>query len=364
MSHSEFQSLIAMLAGTCDRRSRPRPLVREVKRLKKANDIVGRRLFPDEYVYLRTIAEEIDHEKDGSAAWELVEDIRRCKSLGRPDNLDVAFPALATHVQAMTVPLIVNAGPSADNLGTVGSGTLISIGDRTFIATASHHIPKDADKAVSFINATEQRLESAKLICYGRMPGDSPDVAFVEIDPDFVINSLGKSPVGLERVYPIGPGQPNQLAFLAGFPRDLIEFHTVRHVLEGNLTLQFYLHTPIAPEDWDMLRHYYRDVTTNASVDFFLTYPVGDEMVDSSDLPLPHGISGGGFWQRMRGSSDLWSPTAYGLVAVQSSFCRKARYVRGVQIGEWLKLLWRERLELRKVLEENFGETMFLDSPE
>lgn len=97
---------------------------------------------------------------------------------------------------------------------------------------------------------------------------------------------------------------------------------------------------------------------SDAETDVFLDYPDDDSLVNEGywpiDLPDPSGMSGGGIWDEGHGLDPIWSPESVKLFAIQSGWYEKKRYVRGVQIIHWLRLIHEHYRDLRPLLEEQF----------
>ncbi len=98
-------------------------------------------------------------------------------------------------------------------------------------------------------------------------------------------------------------------------------------------------------------------------LDVFIPYLKDDEVVAlgplrhgmGDGLPEPMGMSGGGYWQpNLALKSEIWNPEYYSLIAIQSRWWGRGRYLQGTQIIHWLRLLWEQQPELRADLEAAF----------
>jgi hypothetical protein len=71
-------------------------------------------------------------------------------------------------------------------------------------------------------------------------------------------------------------------------------------------------------------------------------------------------LSGGGYWQpRSALDSTVWSPDKYSLIAIQSHWWERGRYLQATQIIHWLRLLWAKREDVRVALSNAFPNQAF-----
>jgi len=68
----------------------------------------------------------------------------------------------------------------------------------------------------------------------------------------------------------------------------------------------------------------------------------------------PGGYSGGGIWDQHFSTEGVWTPGKATLFGMQSSWSESERYVRGVQIAHWLRLIHQHYPELQTQLEQQF----------
>jgi hypothetical protein len=118
-----------------------------------------------------------------------------------------------------------------------------------------------------------------------------------------------------------------------------------------------YWTVPFLPNEWPTVPA--GAEPANPEVDIFLNYPedeVTEDGVTPFNLPHPGGMSGGGIWDQEMFQGELWDPNAVKLIGIQSRWDENGRYLRGVQIVHWLRLVFRDFPDLRSTLLETFGE--------
>src|ERR1700679_2294581 len=108
------------------------------------------------------------------------------------------------------------------------SGTLIEIGNRILVATASHCLERDMSPDRYWILGETPRHVSEprpRACLAGYQQGDRPDVGFLEFERNGLNEYCNRIPLPLLRVKPAGTGRSEQLASLIGAPRELLESH-------------------------------------------------------------------------------------------------------------------------------------------
>jgi hypothetical protein len=188
-------------------------------------------------------------------------------------------------------------------------------------------------------------------------------VAFVELEPAFVAANFGKTAIPLSRVYPCKTGQDKWWTFVAGYPGD-----EIRRILEPQecietkvFTLECWANKLLMPDRWGALGQRHR--SPDERFDVFIPRPIEDDFVSLGplrsqrlgQLSEPYGMSGGGYWQpNLALKTELWSPEYYSLIAIQSHWWGRGRYLQGTQIIHWLRLLWQHQEDLRQHLSDAF----------
>jgi len=353
MNLQDLRRIITDLAGNPHRDRRPLCLGSAVALLRESRCTPdGRHLFPDDLRTLEEIAKEIDEENDPQKAWDLVAHVASTSALTRPSELGELHPALASNLNNCTVAYM------DVKTSEVASGTVVEIDKHVFVATVAHSLPPKPHGRISFISFVETPVDKtvAEILGHAKRESERPDVGFLQIDPDFARSVLRKEPIGLDRLLPCGPGKKDFMAYLFGFPTDLIE-KKANSPRERSLvfTGQCYMNLPIMPEEW---AHVHRSRSEfhqpDPDMDVYLPYPMDEEMLSRGarvkpDLSEPYGLSGGGVWQGPL-RDEVWAPEKYKLIAIQSTWPRKGRFLQATQIIHWLKLLWENCEHLRSTL--------------
>lgn len=239
--------------------------------------------------------------------------------------------------------------------GENASGTFVAIGGREFIATAAHTI-SPSRPSLKLIGDGIHPVErnDIKIVAAGRARGANPDVGYIEIAAG-TASQLGRSPIELDRICDSGPGQAGRIAFLYGNPFALVERfvnHKAKQRIIGIHSFT-YPNATLAYDEWPTVP---RDAEApRKSVDLFIPYDVTEDMIvdrgHGTRLPNPRGASGGGIWQGIGPINDgLWHAEKIKLIAIQSNWDEERKYIRGVQIKHWLRLVEEDYPDLRKEL--------------
>jgi hypothetical protein len=250
--------------------------------------------------------------------------------------------------------------------GKAASGTLIEVGERIFLATTAHSIPRRPVGTLSFVGNTATKIDRniPPILSYAKEPDyQQRDVAYVELDREFVEVTFGKAAIPLQRVYPCATGQDNWWTIVAGYPCDEIRsIQEVREQAETKLfTLECWGNKLLMLARWNALGKRHR--SPDERLDVFIPRPIDDDFValgplqnqKPGQLSEPFGMSGGGYWQpNLALTTRLWSPEHYSLIAIQSHWWGRGRYLQGTQIIHWLRLLWEHQADVRQFLENAF----------
>jgi hypothetical protein len=247
----------------------------------------------------------------------------------------------------------------------VGSGVVVEIKGRMFIATASHVIPRNPDGKLSFIGQKPFSEEEGKrrILSFGRVPPSGinaiprPDVGFIELLPEDVIENLRSAAIPLQRIWLGRSGDPDSYCFTVGCPATLLK--KVQHRSSRNAQAFVpieYITAPLAVANWPSVPD--AEPTPDTAIDVFThysraapLYPIIKMDIDRS--PDPRGMSGGGQWQCVPTVANVWTPENARLFAIQSSWNEKRGYLRGTQIRHWLDLLCQEHPELIQAIEQS-----------
>jgi hypothetical protein len=219
------------------------------------------------------------------------------------------------------------------------TGTLVEIGDRLLIATVDHARPRDI-AAIELVRRSDLVCPD-RLNCVKRRFANAEfDVAVFEIDPD-VLKRTSLLPIHLDRIHDGLHGTSAAAGRVIGFPEDYVTlqkpgitgFHALCYGCE-----------PVEPERWVAIHTTHRRPQPDCDV----VVKYSDDVIDyNKDLPLPpglpgpHGMSGGGLWQRPFDlpPSEIWNPNDSKLFAIQYRWLPDAEFLVGTQIIYWLKLV-------------------------
>lgn len=239
--------------------------------------------------------------------------------------------------------------------GENASGTFVAIGGREFIATAAHTVPPSRPSLVLIGQGLHPvKRDDIKIVAAGRMKGGTPDVGYIEIEPG-TTKQLGREPIGVDRLCDAGPGRSGRIAFLYGCPYALIRKgvnHKLQQAIIGIHSFT-YPNSVLAVDEWPTVQR--NAETPKRAVDLFIPYDVTEEMIVShrfgNRLPDPKGASGGGIWQGTGPvKGGVWHVGKVKLIAIQSSWDEKRKYVRGIQIKHWIRLIERDYPDLQSEL--------------
>jgi hypothetical protein len=243
----------------------------------------------------------------------------------------------------------------------LASGTVITIGDRLFVATAAHAIPNNPEGRLWMLPGQPRRAEDGILgfVNFGKVASEHPDVGFLELTPESAAGYLEFEPCPIEQIRPVGRGRENKVVVLMGFPAEnavpkqwgpSATLLPAKSMAYGTVPLMESEQPPIPPGE----------PAADPSIDVFLSYPEdGTTQLETDEpitLPHPGGTSGGGVWDLGFEPGALWSPDSAFLFALQSRWSKDHRYLRAVQIIHWLRLIHDHYPDLRSTLEHRFPE--------
>jgi hypothetical protein len=222
----------------------------------------------------------------------------------------------------------------------MGSGVLIEVGDRRFVATAHHCLREAVLFTEDMVIPHDNTLPAPRIPILNRGGDPGLDVGFIEIGKNAVIKTVHEHfPCDFKQVY-IGPNiKQGMILHLCGWPEygaRQVGLDTIERSLEGML---------VRCEGSDDRRLHFsfggKAGQWNAR---------GEWIVKST--PTPRGFSGGGIWGITKSRDDeLYAPTKnVRLLALQSAW---DGIIFGVAplIGEWVRVLARTYPSLRPFIE-------------
>jgi hypothetical protein len=220
----------------------------------------------------------------------------------------------------------------------IGSGVLIEIGERRFVATA-YHCLREAVLLTEGMAIPQDNTLPAHRIPILKQGGDFElDVGFMEIANNSVIKTVHDHyPCALKQVY-IGPNiQQGMVLHICGWPE-----YSARQV--GLSTIERSLEViMVRCEGRDDNRLHFSFGGKSGQWNDY------DEWVEK-DTPTPRGFSGGGCWGIIKSKdNELYAPSKHvKLIALQSAW-DSVIFGTATLIGEWVRVIVRDYPDLRTV---------------
>lgn len=254
--------------------------------------------------------------------------------------------ALAPHTFKYSVAILQYCGRDKSD---VGSGTLIQIATRFFIATAGHNLAGVPDKCLYMGYSKEKVYEQLPFV--RRKPSANerepdPDVGYVEILPETAVLMNEKEFLPLNRIGPFTGSWPTRV-FLTGFPAQMVPLESA---LKNRFDLSAigYL-TEIRKASELACQH-------DESRDIFIDYDLNSVFVEKQPgmaMPKPGGLSGGGLWALpINYQAELWRPNDTMLIGIERSWLENSSSVRCTQIQHWLRCVADDYPDLREIVDE------------
>lgn len=371
MQTLEIQNVITRLAGSPAMSMRPPPMLDALNRYI-ADLEPGKRIFPDEREVLAELCRLIDGEEHAESAWQQTRNINETLRLNKPASFDSLTTAVVHNIQNSTVAYFDAKraeAPDGINLRKVevASGVFVGIGGRIFLATTAHSILNPPTGRIAMIGGLKVDIRDnvPQILSFGFADDEElKDVAFLEVEKEFVEQQLKKTAIPLSRIYPCGAGQDHHQTFACGYPGLLTENAMVgQRECHSLFTMQSWANTTLTPDEWTILPEGHRPC--DPAIDVFIPYPLTDEICkngtpSTETLVEPFGMSGGGYWQpNLALQESVWTPEYYCLIAIQSRWWKRGRYLQATQVIHWLRLVWEHHRDLRRILEDAFPTAAF-----
>lgn len=245
------------------------------------------------------------------------------------------------------------------------SGTFVQIKQRLFVATVSHSID-NVDHPSRYVLTTKSGHPhpNSKKIVLKAIAKDNkrPDIGLIELNAEMFREFHGLASISTPRIS-IAPPE-GQLASLMGTPSETVKIHPLDNEKWGiSGTMSGFTTVAVNIDECPELKRLATPLDSN--VDLLVRYPnsspdIRDDAGVKTDLPKPHGLSGGGLWIHNSQQRDLWLPENCQLVGIQSSWFPDAGYVRLTRISHWLDLVYSNYPDLRDSIDNidgyKFGE--------
>ena len=251
--------------------------------------------------------------------------------------------AVQPYIADRSVAIICQSAGTPKDLG---SGTLVQIGDKTFIATAGHVIEGYALPDLVILPFKGKDRHRFAPLSMGACQGS--DVAWIEVIPARALDSppwqaatLNSIQCGVDHIWDV-------VAF-HGFPRELLRLSsgTVRPHLLAQL---YFAGGTVATADWPNNIDPPLDPRKDLVVDYTLTGRVpGDPL--GRTVPDPYGVSGAGIWSFGSHVPGLWSPACARLIGIDRSWVSGKRLLFATQMQYWLDCLANSYPDLQALID-------------
>jgi hypothetical protein len=216
---------------------------------------------------------------------------------------------------------------------TLASGTLVSIGERLFIATASHAIPKiTPGETYTFLSEQyDAEILQAPVLNTGNRTDNRPDVGYLELATNTALEYLKEIACPLKGLAIRGVGRPLRPTILIGNPSEYVKRKEGQEGGTSGLVPNMlgYFAIPLMESEWPS------DVESDPAIHIFLEYPNTPANQFGSDesimLPDPAGMSGGGLWDYGFEDAAVWTKESAKLIGIQSGWYDDLRYTVAVQ---------------------------------
>lgn len=268
----------------------------------------------------------------------------------RLEVLRQSSDALGRRVEQNCIALL-----DTDNGYEPGTGTLISIGPRLFIATAAHVIPLNPNGRLFATSGKWKNPEKGMLEFLRYRRSKECDVGYLELNPDVACEFLDKEGCSLGSVADLGPGRSAQQSVLVGVSRSLIKVHERHGWRLLDVGVVGYSSNVAGVDELDELDPH---PPFEPSSDVILDYRFEDcrrfDTWEKIAPPQPNGMSGGGIWDMGFDRTIMWDTGKARLFGIQHSYDPKRGYIRATQIIHWVRLLYEDYDELRELLRGQF----------
>ena len=278
-----------------------------------------------------------------------------------PELLMASGDATIRHLYRRTATFVDTCdqryGKNAD--WKIFSGTFVRIAQRLFVATVSHSID-NLENPSRFVLTTKNGHShpngSTIVLNTFATDHDRPDVGLIELDAELFQSFDGLESIGLDRISLLPPER--HLSSLMGTPSETVKIHPMENGQWGvGGTLSGFTTSAIDHSKWPRLN---LQQPMSQEIDLLVRYPndspdIRDDTGMQSELPNPHGVSGGGLWTHDDCQNGLWLPDNCKLVGIQSSWLKDVELVRLTKISFWLDLVYSNYPDLRDVIDELDG---------
>ena len=260
----------------------------------------------------------------------------------------------------MTIPLYTE---QFGRTSLCGSAVLLEIGDKSFIVSAGHTF--DARRIADVPLWVTSGVAGSKLIPLGEVlirssetndpvdRTDEPfDIAVCELTKETAAQiTVEKRSLRLNDVDPWDRQEPRSWYMVFGYPTKLSPPDAVTRSINANAVA---LATFIYCNERRPLERFDKEV--GIALDFD-SATIRDDDGRPAGPPHPGGMSGCGIWRLVEAGADtnLWKLDDVKLVAIEHTLKIMQKVLVGTRIRYALQLIYRNHLDLRPVMELQFG---------
>jgi hypothetical protein len=243
-------------------------------------------------------------------------------------------------VELYTRPIIDD---SRSNNPRIGTGVLVGIKDRLFVASAAHCLWSNP---LLIMDHSEFPIPCDPTPFVNRGRVGNRDIGFLEIK-----NDLSVARLSIESLCPNPPpilpdaGKPeHRPTWIVGFPVDEVVIKPTRRI---KLAMNNFSTHPVQVTE-DEYRYVYPLVVG--------TQQEWNDTVNERSLNTPHGYSGSGVWvvNELPSDSLILPQNMLSLYALQSSWGEAYRVLHCIPIRHWIKLVYDSYTDLRELLAKQF----------
>lgn len=211
-------------------------------------------------------------------------------------------------------------------LEQIGSGTIVSLFGKYFVATAAHVISQsNRDQlAIGSILLNHQFFKIINMAFVGGREDEKEDLAWIEVEFPNCIEST--KPIDQSNLYQ-GDILISDTLMISGFPNDEVKKIRKDQINTTNLTHFGYMTGIIENTRWE----------SEYVEDYHILMDYDREMwispTEKRPAPTAWGLSGGGIWYNDKSHRSLR------LAGIQNSWDGPMEKISGIKISEWLAFL-------------------------
>ena len=227
----------------------------------------------------------------------------------------------------------------------LSSGTLLLHNERLFVITCEHDLPNEPNKKMMVVRDSARQPSEGfpGIIGHFKHPHGRPDVALLELDPTMLDGYLkGYRPIGIHDIGSIDYSvESHSTPIVVGNTSEGVrEFKNAGGAIVGlEIGIEYLCHDLVKPSDWPAPL---RDESPGDPATGLYLKSIREDRIEEDPERFyyrnPKGLSGGGIWVHRVIADEIWSPSRFKLVGVQSSWDKRG-YLYGTRIESVVELL-------------------------